>query len=179
MKKIISALFISLDGIAEAPTDWHFPYFNDEMGDAVAAMWARSDTMLLGRKSWQEFAGYWPANPQEEGADFMNGTPKLVVSDTLDSVDGWQNSTVVKGDPVEALTEIKAGEGKDISLIGSLTRTRTLLHAKLVDELHLLIHPIALGSGARLFDGGAHVPLQLLSTTTFTTGVLHTVYGPA
>ena len=179
MKKIISSLFISLDGVAEAPGDWHFPYFNDEMGDAISAIWDRSDTMLVGRKSWQEFASFWPANPDAEGADFMNGTPKLVVSGTLDNVDAWQNSTVLKGDPVEALTEIKAGEGKDICLIGSIALTRALLQAKLVDELHLLIHPIALGSGARLFDGGDHVPLELLSSTTFSTGVLHTVYGPA
>ena len=179
MKKIIAGLFISLDGVAEAPGTWHFPYFNDEMGAAVGAIWSRSDTMLLGRRSWQEFASYWPHNPDEEGADVMNGTPKLVVSNTLDNVDEWQNSTLLKGDPIEALPTIKEGPGKDISISGSLTLTRSLLQAKLVDELHLLIHPIALGSGARLFDGGEHVPLTLLSSTTFSTGVLHAVYGPA
>jgi dihydrofolate reductase len=179
MRKIISGLFISLDGVAEAPADWHFPYFNDEMGAAVDAIWARSDTMLLGRKSWQEFAGFWPTNPDAEGADFMNGSRKLVVSNTLDTVDEWQNSTLLKGDPADTLPEIKAGEGKDISISGSMTLTRSLLQAGLVDELHLLIHPIALGSGARLFDGGHHVPLRLISSTTFSTGVLHTVYAPA
>jgi dihydrofolate reductase len=179
MKKIISGLFISLDGVAEAPGDWHFPYFNDEMGAAVDAIWSRSDTMLLGRKSWQEFASFWPDNPDVEGADVMNGTRKVVVSSTLDNVDAWQNSTLLTGDPIEAVTELKAGPGKNISMSGSLTLTRALLQAKLVDELHLLIHPIALGSGARLFDGGEHVPLQLLSSTTFTTGVLHTIYAPA
>ena len=108
-------------------------------------MAAAADTMLLGRNTWQEFAGYWPnADPRRRaGAGFMNDTRKLVVSDTLDRVDAWQNSTIVKGDPAEELTEIKAGDGKDISMIGSLTLTRTLLHAKLVDELHLLVHPIA------------------------------------
>jgi dihydrofolate reductase len=179
MKKIIAGLFISLDGVAEAPAEWHFPYFNDEMGAAVSSIWAESDTMLLGRKTWQEFAGFWPDNPDAEGADVMNGTPKLVVSSTLDNVDAWQNSTLLDGDPIKTLPEIKAGPGKAISIGGSLTLTRSLLRAKLVDELHLLIHPIALGSGARLFDGGEHVPLKLLSSTTFSTGVLHTVYGPA
>ncbi|TDD27481.1 dihydrofolate reductase [Kribbella turkmenica] len=179
MKKLISGLFISLDGVAEAPADWHFPYFNDEMGAAVDAIWSRSDTMLLGRKSWQEFAGFWPQNPDAEGADVMNGTRKLVVSSTLDNVDAWLNSTLLEGDPIEAVRKAKAGEGKAISMSGSLTLTRSLLQAKLVDELHLLIHPIALGSGARLFDGGEHVPLALLSSTTFSTGVLHAVYGPA
>ncbi|MFG1818578.1 dihydrofolate reductase family protein [Kribbella sp. NPDC049174] len=179
MKKIIAGLFISLDGVAEAPATWHFPYFDDAMGAAIDAIWTRSDTMLLGRKSWQEFAGFWPSNPEAEGADFMNGIPKLVVSNTLDSVDEWQNSTLLPGDPTETLPKLKEGTGKDISISGSLTLTRALLQAKLVDELHLLIHPIALGSGARLFDGGEHVPLELLSSTTFPTGVLHTVYGPA
>jgi len=179
MKKIIAGLFISLDGIGEAPATWHFPYWNDEMGAAVGAIWSRSDTMLLGRKTWQELASYWPHNPEAEGADVMNGTPKLVVSSTLDNVDAWQNSILLEGDLVNAVTELKAGPGKDISISGSLTLTRALLQAKLVDELHLLVHPIALGSGTRLFDGGEHVPLQLLSSTTFTTGVLHTVYAPA
>ncbi len=179
MRKIIAGLFISLDGVAEAPETWHFPYFNDEMGAAVSAIWERSDTMLLGRKTWEGFAAFWPHNPDAEGADVMNGTPKLVVSNTLDTVDAWQNSTLLEGDPVKTLPEIKAGPGKDISIGGSLTLTRSLLQAELVDELHLLIHPIALGSGARLFDGGEHVPLKLLSSTTFSTGVLHTVYGPA
>ena len=116
---------------------------------------------------------------QADGADVMNGTPKLVVSSTLDQVDTWQNSSLLKGDPIEALTELKQGPGRDISMSGSLTLTRSLLRAKLIDELHLLIHPIALGSGARLFDGGDHIPLELMSCTTFSTGVLHTVYRSA
>lgn len=179
MKKIIASLFISLDGVAEAPATWHFPYFDDAMGAAVDAIWSRSDTMLLGRKTWQEFASYWPHHPETEGADVMNGAPKVVVSSTLDNLDDWQNSTLLEGELIKAVTELKAGPGKDISISGSLTLTRALLQAKLVDELHLLIHPIALGSGARLFEGGEHVPLALLSSTTFPTGVLHTVYGPA
>ena len=179
MRNIIAGLFISLDGVAEAPGTWHFPYFNDEMGGAVEAIWSRSDTMLLGRKSWQEFASHWPEHPEADGADVMNGTPKLVVSSTLDQVDAWQNSSLLKGDPIEALTELKQGPGRDISISGSLTLTRSLLRAKLIDELHLLIHPIALGSGARLFDGGDHIPLELVSCTPFSTGVLHTVYRSA
>lgn len=179
MRNIIAGLFISLDGVAEAPGTWHFPYFDDEMGNAVDSIFSRADTMLLGRQSWQEFASYWPHHPEADGADMMNDTPKLVVSSTLDRVDEWQNSSLLEGDPIKALTELKQGPGRDISISGSLTLTRSLLRAKLVDELHLLIHPIALGSGKRLFEGGEHIPLELASCTTFSTGVLHTVYRTA
>ena len=93
MRKIVAGLFISLDGVYEAPDKWHFPYFNDEMGAAVDEQIAASDTMLLGRVTYQEFAGFWPhqTNDDVDIADFMNNTPKLVVSSTLDSVDEWQN----------------------------------------------------------------------------------------
>jgi dihydrofolate reductase len=108
----------------------------------------------------------------------MNDTPKLVVSTTLDSVDHWQNSTLVEGDPIKSLAALKDGPGKDISVVGSSTLVRSLLRAKVLDELHLLVHPIAVGHGARLFDEGETVPLELVSATTFSTGVLHTVYRP-
>jgi dihydrofolate reductase len=180
MRKIIASLFISLDGCVEAPETWHFPYFNDEMGNAVTTLAEASDTMLLGRKTWQMFASYWPSQDAgADGAEMMNDTPKLVVSSTLDSVDEWQNSTLLKGDAIDALTELKKTPGKNINVVGSATLVRTLLRSKVLDELHLLIHPIAVGHGVRLFDDGETVPLELISSTTFSTGVLHTAYRPA
>jgi len=180
MRKITAGLFISLDGVVEAPETWHFPYFNDEMGAVVDGTFKSSDTMLLGRKTYEMFAGYWPNQADDfEGADQMNNTPKLVVSSTLDSVDEWQNSTLLKGDPIASLAALKQEPGKNISIVGSITLVRSLLRAKVLDELDLLIHPIAVGHGERLFDEGDPVPLELISSTTFSTGVLHTVYRPA
>lgn len=179
MRKITAGLFISLDGVAEAPDTWHFPYFNDEMGAAVDAQAAASDTMLLGRNTYQLFAGYWPHQPADaEGAEMMNNTPKLVVSTTLDKVDEWQNSVLLAGDPIEELTKLKDQPGKNLNIVGSIILVRSLLRAKVLDELNLLIHPIAVGHGTRLFDEGEPIPLELVSETTFSTGVLHAVYRP-
>jgi dihydrofolate reductase len=180
MRKIIAGLFVSLDGVIEAPQDWHFPYYNDEMGEAVAAQAAQSDTMLLGRKTYEEFASYWPTVSSDEPfADVMNGTPKLVASTTLDSVE-WQNSTLIEGDVIEALTAIKQQPGKDISITGSPTLVRSLLRAGVLDELRLLVHPIVVGHGKRLFEAEDQpIPLRLIEARTFTTGVQAMTYGPA
>ncbi len=178
MRKIVAGLFISLDGVTEAPDTWHFPYFDDAMGAQVDALTARSDTMLVGRRTWEEFASFWPT-AEIEMAEQMNNTPKLVVSSTLENVDAWQNSTLVEGDPIKTLAALKDGPGKDISVVGSSTLVRSLLRAKVLDELHLLVHPIAVCHGGRLFEDGETVPLELVSVTPFSTGVLHSVYRPA
>jgi dihydrofolate reductase len=180
MRKIIAGLFISLDGVVEAPETWHFPYFNHEMGEAVAAQAEAADTMLLGRRTYEEFASYWPNQSSEEPfADVMNGTPKLVASTTLTSVE-WQNSTLIEGDVVEALKRIKEQPGKAISITGSPTLVRSLLRAGVLDELRLLVHPIVVGHGKRLFETEAQpIPLRLVEATTFTTGVQAMTYAPA
>jgi dihydrofolate reductase len=180
MRKIIAGLFISLDGVVEAPETWHFPYFNDEMGEAVAAQAAASDTMLLGRKTYEEFAAYWPNQSSEEPfADVMNSTPKLVASTTLKEV-AWQNSTLIEGDVIEALERIKKQPGKAISITGSPTLVRSLLRAGVLDELRLLVHPIAVGHGKRLFEAEEQpIPLRLIEAKTFTTGVQAMTYAPA
>ena len=180
MRKIVSGLFISLDGVIDEPHEWHFPYFNDEMGEAVGSSMMAADCMLLGRITWQGFAGYWPDKTEDEVqmADYMNNTPKFVVSTTLDSVDEWQNSTLVKGDFVEEITNLKEQEGGNIGVTGSAHLVRSLLHHNLLDELHLLVHPIVIGSGKKLFpDGTEQTPLKLLNSKTFSTGVMHLVYG--
>jgi dihydrofolate reductase len=180
MRKIVAGLFISLDGVTEAPDRWHFPYFNDEMGAAVQAQVDAADTMLLGRRTYEEFAGFWPQQGGEvEMADYMNATPKLVVSNTLDTL-AWQNSTLITGDVAEQLVGIKQQPGKAISVVGSSTLVRSLLRDGLLDELRLLVHPIVVGQGKRLFpDGSEPQGLTLVASATFSTGVLSLTYAPA
>jgi len=180
MRKIVAGLFISLDGVFEAPDQWHFPYFNDEMGEAVGSQMADSDAMLLGRVTYEEFASYWPSQTSDgeagEMADFMNETPKYVVSTTLKDAE-WKNTTLIDGNnAVDVLTSLKQQPGKDISITGSGTLVRTLLRDGLLDELRLLVHPIVVGHGKRLFDGGDQIPLTLADSTTFSTGVLALTY---
>ena len=180
MRKIVAALFMSLDGVVEAPDKWTFPYFNDEVGQAIGSALAASDTVLLGRRTYQEFAGDWPGRGTDDpvGA-WMNNTPKLVVSTTLDTVE-WQNSTLLGGDVAEEPTRLKEQPGKDISITGNATLVRSLLGEGVLDELDLLVFPIVVGSGKRLFeDGGEQVPLRLVDATTFSTGVLSLTYTPA
>lgn len=180
MRKIIAGEFISLDGVVEAPNEWHFPYFNDEMGQAVGSDMSGSDALLLGRVTYEEFAAAWPNRPSDEpGADFMNNTPKYVLSTTLKSVE-WKNSTLLTGDPVEAVTNLKQQPGGNIGISGSPTLVRWLLRERLLDELHLLLHPIVVGKGKRLFEGDTgQIPLKLAESKTFTTGVLSLNYVPA
>ncbi len=181
MRKIVAGLFISLDGVFESPDKWHFPYFNDEMGEAVGSKMAEADTMLLGRVTYQEFASYWPHQSSDvPPADYMNNTPKIVVSTTLDSVDDWQNSSLIKGNVVEEITKLKQQPGKDIGITGSGTLVRSLLENNLLDELTLLVHPIVVGSGKRLFpEGTPQKGLKLADSKIFSTGVLSLTYQPA
>jgi dihydrofolate reductase len=180
MRKIVSGLFISLDGVVEAPGEWHFPYFNEEMGQAVDSQMAASDAMLLGRVTYEEFAAYWPRQSSDvELADFMNTTPKYVISNTLNAVD-WQNSTLISGDVAAQLAELKRQPGKQINITGSGTLVRSLLRDGLLDELVLLVHPIMVGKGKRLFpEEDGPIPLELVSSETFTTGVLCLTYRKA
>ncbi|GLW65726.1 pyrimidine reductase [Actinomadura rubrobrunea] len=177
MRKIVSGLFISLDGVVEAPDQWHLSYFNDEMGEAVEALLEGSDAMLFGRRTYEEFAAYWPTST-DELADRMNGIPKYVVSNTLTSAE-WQNSTLISGDVYKELARLKQQPGKNLGITGSGTLVRSLLREGLLDELHLLVHPIVVGAGKRLFDDGPQVPLRLTGSRTFSTGVLNLTYERA
>ncbi len=183
MRKVIASEFVSLDGVMESPDKWHFPYFNDEMGEAIGAAMSRADALLLGRVTYEEWAAYWPnQNPDEsEISGYMNNTPKYVVSTTLEEPLEWQNSTLIKGDELaEEIARLKQQPGKDISISGSGTLVRSLLREDLLDELRLMVHPIVVGSGKRLFeDGGDQKPLELVDSQTFGTGVLYLTYRPA
>ena len=184
MRKITAGLFISLDGVVEEPGDWHFPYFNDEMGAAVDATLGAADTILLGRKTYDSFAGAWPerevAGEEDAGMAKALGDARKIVVSNQQLEFTWRNSEQLKGDLVEAVTALKNEDGGKIGMSGSITVIRQLLDAGLLDELHLLVHPIAVRKGMRLFDEGEPpIPLQLLSAETFRTGVLNLVYGPA
>jgi dihydrofolate reductase len=184
MRKVIASLFISLDGVVEEPGNWHFPYFNDEMGAAVDASLRSTDTLLLGRRTYDDHAGAWPEREQEGGEDaefakVLGDLRKLVVSHQPLELT-WRNSEQLQGDLVEAVTALKQSPGGNIGMSGSVSVVRQLLAAGLLDELRLLVHPIAVRKGMRLFDEGEPpVPLRLLSSEAFSTGVLNLVYGPA
>lgn len=182
MRKIKAGLFIALDGVVEAPDQWHFPYFNDEMGAAVDATLGNADTILLGRKTYDTFADAWPGREADGGedADFakkLGDTRKIVVSNQkLNFM--WRNSEQLDGDLVGSVTALKGEPGGDIAMSGSVCVVRQLLAVGLLDELHLLVHPIAVRKGMRLFDDGDPIPLTLLSSQAFKTGVLNLIYGP-
>ena len=181
MRKAVASLFLSLDGVMEAPENWHFPYFNDEMGAAIGEAMSSADAFLLGRRTYQEWAEYWPAQSADQNpvAEVINGLPKYVVSTTLNEV-SWQNSTLLGADVASEVSKLKQQPGKDLSISGSATLVRSLIDEGLLDELRLMIHPVVLGSGRRLFeDGAAQAPLELIASQTFSTGVLNLTYRPA
>jgi len=182
MRKVTAGLFVSLDGVTESPEEWQLPYFNDEMGEAVGAAMAAADAMLLGRVTYEEFASYWPGVSSEDQpfADHMNNTPKYVVSRTLEEPLEWNNSTLIKGNVAEEISRLKRQPGKDIGITGSVTLVQSLLQEDLLDELGLMIHPVVVGSGKRLFEE-EDVPqeLKLVDSKTFSTGVVYLTYRPA
>ena len=179
MRKIKSYFFTSLDGVVESPDEWHFPYFDDEMGAAVGAGYATTDAMLMGRVLYDEWAAYWPEHADEPFGDVMNSIKKYVVSNSLQAAE-WQNAEIISGEVARKLTEIKAQEGGDIAISGSAITVRWLLREGLLDELHLLLHPIVVGSGlARLFPPDEpNTPLELQNAETFKSGVLNLSYIP-
>ena len=185
MRKVIAGLFISLDGVVEAPDQWHFPYFNDEMGAAVDASLGSADTVLFGRKTYDSFAGAWPereeAGEEDAGMAKALGDARKIVVSNQQLEFTWRNSEQLKGDLVEAVSGLKNEPGEsNIALSGSVSVVRQLLAAGLLDELHLLVHPIAVRKGMRLFDEGeSPIPLTLIKSETFETGVLNLVYAPA
>jgi dihydrofolate reductase len=179
MRKVIASELVSLDGVMEAPEKWHLPYFNDEMGEAIGAAMAEADALLFGRATYEEFAAFWPdqSGEDQEFADYMNNTPKFVVSTTLKEPLEWNNSTLINGDVAEEIIKLKQQPGKDISISGSGALVRSLLADDLLDELRLMIHPLLVRNGKRLFEeGGDQKALKLVDSKTFGTGVLYLTY---
>jgi dihydrofolate reductase len=181
MRRVVASEFLSLDGVMEAPDQWHFPYFNDEMGGEIGAAMGQADAMLMGRVNYEEWADFWPQQDPEENpaAGFMNGVRKYVVSTTLEEPLGWNNSTLIGKNVAEEIAELKRQTGGDISISGSGSLVRSLLSDGLVDELRLMVHPVVVGSGKRLFEEGSNrMALELVDSKTFSTGVLYLTYRP-
>ncbi len=178
MRDVTSGLFISLDGVVEAPNEWQGDIWDDIMGSAMNAMLEKQDAMLLGRVTYQDWAGYWPTSNDEPFATYINNIPKYVVSSTLDKVD-WQNSTLLHGDLASAIANLKQQQGGTIGISGSPALVESLLQADLLDELVLMIHPVVVGKGKRLFnDGKALKRLTLVDSKTSSTGVVIATYRP-
>lgn len=176
MRKIVAELFSSLDGVVASPDQWHGPYHSAEMEQDIQAGLAASDTMLLGRRTYLEHAGFWPG---ESGglADLMNGIGKVVFSATLTELD-WVNSRPATGDLTEEVTRLKRQPGKDIVVTGSVTLVQGLLRAGLLDELRLLIDPVVVGDGRRLFESeGDRLSCSLVSSRTYTSGTISATYA--
>ncbi|MDQ7993346.1 MAG: dihydrofolate reductase family protein [Propionicimonas sp.] len=184
MTTIISTLFSSLDGVVEIDPAWHFPYFDEAMGAAVTEDYAGTDVLLLGRVTYDSFAGAWPERETAGGQDApfarQLGDVRKLVATRAEGDLGWRNArrtTDLLGD-VAALRR-EPGVGK-VLVAGSLSVVRQLLVAGELDELHLLVHPVAAGRGERLFDDSVGLqPLRLLSSSVFPTGVLRLVYAPS
>src|SRR5215204_4907067 len=190
MRKVIASEFVTLDGVMEDPT-WTFQFSSEEQERFKFDELAASDALLLGRVTYEGFAAAWPNMMEQyrgprraalgEYADMMNSVPKHVVSTTLEEPLEWNNSTLIKGNVAEEIAELKRQPGKDITIIiGSGNLVRSLLRDGLLDELTLMVHPVVLGGGKRLFeDNGDRKALELVDSRTFGTGVLYLTYRPA
>jgi dihydrofolate reductase len=179
VRKVAASELVSLDGVMENPQQWSFSYSNDEMEEANAAGMASSDAMLLGRVTYEEYAAFWPYQDRTEQpyTRYLNITPKYVLFRTLQEPLELQNSTLIKGDVAQEISRLKKQPGKDIGIVGSGALVRWLLREELLDELRLMVHPIVLGRGKRLFeDGGDQRALELVESKTSTTGVLYLTY---
>ena len=195
MRKVIVNEWMTLDGVVQAPGapdedrtggfehgGWHMRYFDDLSQQRVVEGLAEAGGFLLGRRTYEIFAAYWPNAPEEEQvvAEPLNTKPKHVASATLTEPLGWQNSTVLQGDVAEAVAALKQEEGEDLHVIGSTELAQTLIERDLVDELRVMIDPLVVGGGKRIFlDDGALRPLRLVDSEVTTTGAILATYAPA
>ena len=195
MRKLIVGEFVSLDGVIQAPggvdedTDggfahgsWTLPYWHDDIGAHFMQAMADTDTFLLGRKTWQTHGeAFEPMAEGEPFGDLMKSKKKYVVSTTLESADLWRNSTIIRGDTVENVVEeirkLKATPGQNIYVDGSSVLVHTLAEHDLVDEYSLLVYPLVLGGGKRVFPDDLHINLELIETKPFPTGVVSMRYA--
>jgi dihydrofolate reductase len=193
MSRLVVNENLTLDGVMQSPADpdedrrdgfehggWAPPYFDQVMGDWAAEGMARGGAMLFGRRTFEQFASFWPTQPDDNPfAAVLNNRQKYVASRTLEEPLSWRNSTLLQGDAMEAVAKLKE-QPDDLGVLGSGELVRSLMRANLVDEYVLLIHPLVLGSGRRLFpDGGPSAALRLVDTKTTTTGVVIATYQPA
>jgi dihydrofolate reductase len=192
MRKIIVAEFVSLDGVMQAPGGaeedteggfthggWTMPYWHDDMGATLFEEISKADTLLLGRKTWQGHAGAFESAPADDPfASLLNNLKKYVVSTTLKSADAWRNSSIIRENVVDGVRKLKEQPGKDIYVDGSSVLVHTLAQADLVDEYNLLVFPLVLGSGKKVFPDGYYSGLKLIETKPFPSGVVLMRYRP-
>ena len=190
MRKIVVSEFMSLDGVIQAPggTDedteggftqggWTGPYWHDEIGAHFAQVMSEGDALLLGRKTWQIHGGaFEPMAAGDPFGDAMNATPKYVVSTTLPSAAAWRNSTLISGNVVEEVRALKAQPGKNILIDGSSVLIHTLAQHDLIDEYRLIVYPVVLGGGKKVFPDGVRLNLRLVEARPLPTGVVLTHY---
>lgn len=178
MRKVVVTMFLTLDGVIEAPEKWSFAYWDDDTEKFKTAELFAADAHLLGRVTYQGFAAAWPSMTDETGfADRMNSLPKYVVSTTLEKAE-WNNSTIIKENIAEEVSKLKQQPGQDILVAGSATLVYTLMQHDLIDEYRLLTYPVVLGSGTRLFRDGSKATLKLVQAKTFSSGVVLLRYQP-
>lgn len=180
MAKLVLAEFLSLDGVMEAPEEWHFPFIDDALGAHMLEDIRATEAMLLGRKTYDIFAAAWPGRDDEAGmARHINGMPKYVVSSTLDSAD-WENSHLIRGNLADEVRKLKQLPVTNVVITGSAQLANALIRENLIDEYRLLVHPVVVGKGKKLFAEGTQVPaLTLVDSKVFGTGVIATTYVPA
>ncbi|MGH2655771.1 MAG: dihydrofolate reductase family protein [Actinomycetota bacterium] len=195
MRKLFVSEFLTVDGVMQAPGasdedveggfqhgGWQLAYFDDVFAESMNETMANTGGFVLGRKTYELFAAYWPTAKEEVGefADVMNEMPKYVASTTLQAPLAWQNSTLLEGDLEQAVGALKEEDGKDLQVIGSGNLVRSLIQHELVDAYRLMIHPLVIGSGKRLFaEGGPRIPLRLVDSIISSTGVLILTYERA
>jgi len=192
MRKIITGAFVSLDGIMQAPGGpdedpigdfryggWAAPYFDEAMGETVGEMFANPFDLLLGRKTYDIFAGFWPNAGDDAGAKQLNDATKHVASRSRPALE-WSNSVLIDGDVAEGIAALKQGDGPELQVHGSGNLIQTLLRHNLVDSYRLWVFPLVLGSGKRLFaDGTIPAGLKLVDSKISSTGVVMATYEPA
>jgi dihydrofolate reductase len=178
MGRILVHEFITLDGVFETPT-WTFDYpFDPKMGEAISGIMGSSAALLLGRRTFEQFAPAWSGRSAEDdpGAPFMNDSPKYVVSGTLENPE-WSNSTVLGDYDPETIRSLKNEVAGNLYVSGSGTLVRAMVQDRLVDDLHLFVFPLVLGGGQRLFpDGGSAIKLALATAESYDSGVVHLAY---
>ena len=192
MSSVVVFTSLTLDGVMQAPGrpdedrrggfehgGWALPYSDEVMGRVMGERMAQGSDLLLGRRTYEDFAGFWPKQTDNPFTEVLDNARKYVASRTLQEPLPWQNSTLLEGDAGDAVPELKQQPGKDLVLLGSGELAGSLMRRKLVDEYVLLIHPLVLGSGRRLFDGAEFAALRLVDTVTTTTGVVIATYQPA
>jgi dihydrofolate reductase len=192
MRRLIVFMSLTLDGVIQAPAradedvrggfvhgGWALPYADPIMGQAAAESGATTGAIVLGRRTYEDFYAVWPHRKDNPYTEVLNNTLKYVASTTLKEPLPWMNSKLLEGDASEAVARLKQEPGKDMVVLGSGVLVDSLMRNNLVDEYVLLIHPLVLGSGRRMFNEACAAPLRLIDSKTTTKGVVIATYKPA